>query len=143
MTRFVLITQLLFACVVLLVTPLQAAQCVFDNQFPYPDCPFTDEEKRSVRFGSVSGAFVLSDSDQLLLRFNHARYILNLGTSWIEEDDDDECEESNIDDETDLFVLRNIINFDSDNIAFMVSPDDVREITKVWILDCEVGANIR
>ena len=143
MIRFVLITKLFVICIMLLMTPLHVAQCVFDNQFPYPDCPFTDEEKKSVRFGSVSGAFVLSGNNELLLRFNHARYILNLGASWIEEDDDDECEEESVDDDTDLFVLRNLINFNSNNIAFMVSPDDVREITKVWILDCEVGTDIR
>lgn len=144
MKRVARISQSLFFCLVLLfpINAVFAQTCVLDSQFPYPDCPFTDEEKKSVRFGSVSGAFVLFDSDELLLRFNHARYILNLGASWVEEDDDD-CEVEDVDEESDLFVLRSLINFNSNDIAFMANPDDVREITKVWILDCEVEPDIR
>ncbi len=148
MGRITLSIQLVIICIIALlsVNTLHADHlfdnCVLDNQFPYSNCPFTVAEKKSVRFGNVSGAFVLSDNNELLIRFNHARYLLNIGASWVEGEDDD-CDEEDVDSGSDLFELRNLLNSSSEDIAFMVNPDDVREITKIWILDCDVEPDTR
>ena len=140
--------NLVLVLLICMMAPLQhafAAPCVLDDQSPFLGCPFTEDEKKSIKFGSVSAAFgPFNSGGPMFVRFNQARYAINIGTIWVEEDGGG-CDVEDVDSSSELFELRDIINFSSNSsdIAFMVNPDDVREITKVWILDCKVMPDIR
>ncbi len=114
-----------------------AAPCTLDNTFPTLLCPFSAQEKISVKFGRVNSEpdFAFVSGLELLIRFNSARYRIKQGSSWRAVGS---CIDNNILSPQDLGTLSQEIQNHNGQIAFTVNPDNVREITKVWFLNCEV-----
>lgn len=144
MTR-ILIRIALLTC--LLVLGLSkggyAADCVLNSTFPNLACPFSEQERKSVKFSDVSFGLIIQNQE-LAIRFNSVRYRVRVGASWFEEGD---CDEEDIEDLDDLEDLRDEISDitndsdpDNDFIAFTVNPDDVREITTIWFIACKVDS---
>jgi len=135
--------KLTTAALVLSLSNNLLAECDFNASFPAAACPFTDQEKISVKFGFISFGGFVNSNNEIPIRFNSVQYRAKIGTKW----QDNTCIEHTAADSTSLDDLGNII-FDikfrdggdqtNDYIAFTVDPDNGREITKIWFIDCEV-----
>ncbi len=119
-----------------------AAPCTLDNTFPTLLCPFSAQEKISVKFGRVNSEpdFAFTSGLELLIRFNSARYRIKQGSSWR---DVASCVDNSIVTPQNLGAFSQVIQNHNGQIAFTVNPDNVREITKIWLLGCEVMSGNR
>ena len=112
----------------ILTTHLYAAPCdLEDADFPSADCSFNllGTNKQMLKFGQVDSLF---NSDENL-RIGHAVYVAGENIT-VHDTNDSPCDTDTDDDFDDVDL--------NDEVAFLPSTTNPREITDIWILNCEV-----
>lgn len=132
------ITQILAVCVLncIFTLPVLAETCdLGDSDFPSDECSFSNlgTNIQMLKFVQVD-TFVNFNSG--FIRYGSAQYNFADSVTVYEIESDGDC---NIGDEDDLDNLLDDVDH-SDNVeaAFLPSSTDLREITDIWILNCNI-----
>lgn len=114
--------------IILLTASVKAEMCdLEDSDFPSADCSFNllGTNIQMLKFGQVDSLF---NSDENL-RIGNAVYVAG-GNVTVHDTNDSPCDTFTDDDFDDVNL--------NDEVAFLPSTTNPREITDIWILNCEV-----
>lgn len=134
------ITQVLAVCALIctMTLPVIAETCdLGDSDFPSDECSFSDlgTNIQMLKFGQVD-TFVGFGSLKFI-RIGSAQYDFANAVNVYEIESDGDCE---IRDENDLDnLLDDVEHSDDVEVAFLPSPTDLRVITDIWILNCNIA----
>lgn len=111
-----------------------------DADFPSDECSFNDLgiNKQMLKFGQVDGFVEFNPGSGLVrfIRYGSAQYDFASSVNLYEIESDGDCD---IRDEDDLDnVLDNIDYSDNVDFAFIPSTTNPREITDIWVLNCNI-----
>lgn len=125
----------------LIISQSAVAECsgILDSDFPSDECSFNDfgVDGEMVKFGHVDSVFTPSSpsSSPTNVRFGSATYIINDTAEINVAFDDDDCLPRVNDNGFTLQFIND--NFGAiDNVAFIPSSTNPREIERIWVFRC-------